>query len=1078
MPNRASDHDFRALFEDCEDIKREYILLEQSWAGKGNYGAIYRCQRRSSSIRSIDDIDVDCLDSYTYKELQRVVPEIYQERDFEFLRCEVYRIKTHYVEGAHASGEATHSPARSRGNRPRAETLDDTSTLEGNSVVVKIIPLEGAVHSNMSGNRWMTASQAASEEDKLSRMHWLRSSADPNQPLLKTPKIRDRFKTAKALFIVMDFIDGQTLSRLADDRFFSKASEARTNFPALADLAFQLIRTVLQVHIVDLIHLDIKPENVMREIKQPEKNTSSTAASGAATQEQTTAAEFDDLQLKNMWNFTLPFTQSDALSNIDTKTTVPNDHIQYEYSLVDFGVCTKVDDSNSSQRGKRGVFLPRGRGTPGYIAPEVDSIVEASSGICSTPGMQATEPTAPSDTTNSSSSVGDFIDSSGSQNQDDDDDAANYAYYTPACDCWSVGATLYTMVFGSLLRREDFKTEKDFIAHCERHVRSLSGDMDFSFRGSGSQSSRATYASVAASGSASAEDAVLWTDTPFHLIYCLTDPAERLRMNLEKAICHPFLIHHGKGFTSDEEVQREIFQMHKLHDIAKFREIQMLGDVTNQKRLNFTPELKENFALEVNSLQEQWKCESIEKGLNYAQRCRGRSKTNSASRAMSPSLEGLTPPLLRSMSDVSALSVASTMSNAGSVKSNCATPPAAGGGGNGGGSTQGSSGKQKKTSAPKKDLEKMRKSLSGRSNENVIAYENGHWLTSKIVEDDADEIFYGNGVRPDRTSSRCSTKSDTGSETGTTDSTHLTRTASFGSSYHSGSPGHANLNRIGSSNSVTMNRNSSCGASISTRKSGISCPNLEALHREKEELEEMLCNEENRLEILVALGEEERYSAYQKLAEIQAKAEIKLDGFKRNYHRFPLLPENGKLLWNFLMSLKEKREQRTKVMKFRIRSGREDTQFVTKAVNTSAPTRNDLERLTEDIQAVLKTRPRNERDQYDRKLLGIINAFNKEMFQANQVCRNVDATMKRRFESLEKELNLTKNFLANKKKPQKDLDSLLPQTNDKIVALRIKIDQFFELHQENHSSATASSLDLDMPSQEQLNSLLSPTTRG
>ena len=88
----------------------------------------------------------------------------------------------------------------------------------------------------------------------------------------------NRYKSDKALFLVMDFIDGKPLTNLLGEQFFSSQLQAQTNFPHAADMAFQVIRTLLRLHSMDLIHCDIKPENVMRSLSTGHKPAERTSA--------------------------------------------------------------------------------------------------------------------------------------------------------------------------------------------------------------------------------------------------------------------------------------------------------------------------------------------------------------------------------------------------------------------------------------------------------------------------------------------------------------------------------------------------------------------------------------------------------------------------------------------------------------------------------------------------------------------------------------------------------------------------------------------------------------------------------
>ena len=193
-------------------------------------------------------------------------------------------------------------------------------------------------------------------------------------------------------------------------------------------------------------------------------------------------------------------------------------------------------------------------------------------------------------------------------------DPEDYTFYTPAADCWSIGATIYSMITSSsvlfLMGGAAYRSESTYREECQKQMRVLTGDNRFTYVhasssipsggcSSGSKGSKgrpstsapvpapapSTYASAATTNissnttssvsgshsatvnsneSSSTSNSVIWEHCAFHLVFQLTDPNETTRLSIQEAICHPYLRSHGKGFTK-ERAEKDVRSMHKLN---------------------------------------------------------------------------------------------------------------------------------------------------------------------------------------------------------------------------------------------------------------------------------------------------------------------------------------------------------------------------------------------------------------------------------------------------------------------------------------------------------------------------------
>ncbi len=524
MPNKFSPTQFKKLFSSCKDISEQFELIDESWSDRGNFGAIYRCRYRRN--RRFRWEHLQDLADLPYKELIALAPPHCKalKLNREELIAKIWEMRVQ------EESNGLVSSGRQRTDSMASITAESS---EDEIFVVKIIPLDGSTGA-FENNHWMTAGDAFSEEQKLSRIALLCSVY--GNDLLQTPKIRAAFRSEEALFLVMDFIDGKTLSRLvSEEGFFSNQRESQKNFPATADLTLQVVQNLLRLHAIDLIHLDIKPENIMRSLRQADHDSTREVIVKPASIFSDATNTDDD--------FSSMFTAS------SNATSESNDvKTDYLYTIVDFGMCTKVEPTNNNSS-RRVALMPPGRGTRGFIAPEIeqthtnDIIDKASSLKCA-----------------SKSHVGDAevgLDVSVQEfSAVPREDEGEKVAYTPACDCWSLGATLYYVITNSMfdhyaihqrLGDKSISAENRFREKCTLLLRELVGNRSL------------TYVSREDPGySAKKANANMWTweESPFQLIFKLTEDDEQWRMTIEQAISHPFLHFHRLGFT-EAAVERE-----------------------------------------------------------------------------------------------------------------------------------------------------------------------------------------------------------------------------------------------------------------------------------------------------------------------------------------------------------------------------------------------------------------------------------------------------------------------------------------------------------------------------------------
>ena len=481
-------------FNACE-ISDRYELLEENWEATGNFGAVYRCRCRRRE-KKITWESADDLGQLSFTELCKVAPEHMKS----FIEAGIERdvLMTKILECKKAG--------RSRTDSIVSNTAESEEDERSNSTifVVKIIPKQVSTLS-LKTNEWMTEREALSELRKHSHFNLVDSNCN------NVPKIRESFVSENAVFFVMDFIDGKTLGAIVQsgECFFSNANQVQNNFPRLAELTFQLMQTFLRLHSMNQVHLDIKPDNIMR-----------SQLKGDSVEDVTDTDASDD--------WFLP-----CASEADNSTE------RYIYNIVDFGLCIKVYNL-SSMPNKMCALYERGRGTEMFMAPEVRAVSSA-----------------------------DIL-------KDDtlEESSDNKVAYTKACDCWSIGATLYYVLTSEKLEiRKDFiklvstdklvSTEDTFLECCTEKVRIFSNNKELQ------------YVRKINKSTPNNSNELIWEDSPFRLIFELTKFDDIWRMNLGQAICHPFLQSHHLGLTQGqaEDSIREITNassvMSKLRDIEK-----------------------------------------------------------------------------------------------------------------------------------------------------------------------------------------------------------------------------------------------------------------------------------------------------------------------------------------------------------------------------------------------------------------------------------------------------------------------------------------------------------------------------
>jgi len=554
MPNKFNPEQFKKWFHDCKDISDQYQLIDEVWADRGNFGAIYRCRRRYQ--QNHPKWDLQNLAHLSYKELLDLAPPHCRTLGLskEQLTSKIVDMHEQREKNRERAGSISKLP----GSRERTASIvsDSAESLDNGEpiYVVKIIPLDGSSDAVQS-NQWMTVRDAKSEEQKLARILLVCSIYEND--LLQTPKIRAAESSADALFLVMDWIDGKTLSRLVtQEGFFSTPQEARKNFPAVADLTFQVLQTLLRLHSMDFIHLDIKPENIMRSERRSgaaegEGEGSSTCtstspredASSGNTTPAATAATDEDEDFSNMFS-TGPSAAGES----------PKAKVDFLYTIVDFGMCTKCESIKDKQQ----AFMPRGRGTKGFMPPEIEELSGAAAAAAA--GAAAGADDAEMAGAGSWGVVGLAYDDEPSEMPHGSPEEEKVAY-TPACDCWSLGSTLYYVLTSSMFDLDsthrhkvgpwrNLQTETRFRDQCQLLVRELSGNPQLTYIMSGERSKMVS----------SNPDHLFWEDSPFHLVFRLTDEYDNTRMSIKEAICHPFLRRHGLGYTP-KQVDREVRKM-------------------------------------------------------------------------------------------------------------------------------------------------------------------------------------------------------------------------------------------------------------------------------------------------------------------------------------------------------------------------------------------------------------------------------------------------------------------------------------------------------------------------------------
>ena len=160
--NRFNPDCFLDWFKQC-DISEKYKLVHGSWVEKGNFGAIFRCQRRLRQKKIVWETAED-LSKLPYSALCDIAPS--------------------HMKGMGLSADSLRQKileCKSARNRNRTSSIGsnapDSEDEEENSnpiYVVKIIPIDVVESSGaLKVNHWMTEIEAISELRKHSHLNLL-----------------------------------------------------------------------------------------------------------------------------------------------------------------------------------------------------------------------------------------------------------------------------------------------------------------------------------------------------------------------------------------------------------------------------------------------------------------------------------------------------------------------------------------------------------------------------------------------------------------------------------------------------------------------------------------------------------------------------------------------------------------------------------------------------------------------------------------------------------------------------------------------------------------------------------------